>query len=135
MAGIFAGLALVLTAVALYGTVSFAVAQRTREIGIRIALGAQQSGIVRLTLSRVIRLSVAGAICGFAIAFVIGSLLGTALYMVPTEHEGILYQVSLHDPLSFTCTALVVLVCAALAGLAPAVQATRIDPVQTLRCE
>ncbi len=132
---IFGSLALILTAVALYGTVSFAVAQRTREIGIRIALGAQQSGIVRLTLSRVIRLSVAGATCGFCAAFVIGSLLGSALYMVPHEHEGVLYQVSLHDPLSFACAALIVLACAILAGLAPAIRAARIDPHATLRCE
>lgn len=132
---IFASLALVLTAVALYGTVSFAVAQRTREIGIRIALGAQQSGIVRLTLSRVIRLSVAGAICGFCAAFLIGSLLGSALYMVPQQHDGILYRVSLRDPLSFACAALVVLACAILAGLAPAIRAVKIDPCQALRCE
>ncbi|MFZ0591859.1 MAG: FtsX-like permease family protein, partial [Bryobacteraceae bacterium] len=132
---IFADLSLLLTAVALYGTVSFAVAQRTLEIGIRIALGAQQSGILGLTLGRVLRLSVAGSICGFCAAFVIGSMLGNALYMVPQEHNGVLYQVSLHDPLSFTCAALVVLVCAAVAGLAPAVRAARIDPHAALRCE
>ncbi|MGA8594434.1 MAG: ABC transporter permease [Bryobacteraceae bacterium] len=132
---IFADLSLLLTAVALYGTVSFAVAQRTREIGIRMALGAQRSSILGLTLGRVLRLSVAGSICGFCAAFVIGSLLGNALYMVPQEHNGVLYQVSLHDPLSFTCAALVVLVCAAVAGLAPAVRAARIDPHAALRCE
>ncbi|MBV9766719.1 MAG: ABC transporter permease [Acidobacteriaceae bacterium] len=132
---LFAGFALILTAVALYGTVAFAIAQETREIGIRIALGAQRTGVLDLIFRRVLRLTVAGSICGFGIAFVIGAMFRTALYMVPYEHEGILYRVSIHDPSSFACSALIVLLSAGLTGLIPGIRATKIDPYSALRCE
>jgi putative ABC transport system permease protein len=132
---IFAGLALTLTAVALYGTVSFAVAQQTREIGIRIALGAQPGGVLRFTIQHVLALTIAGSACGFAIAFALGAIFRNDLYLVPYQHSGILYGVGIHDPLSFACSAILVLSCAGLAGLIPGIRATRIDPCATLRCE
>ncbi len=130
---IFAVLALILTAVALYGTLSFAAAQRTREIGVRIALGAQRNGVLGLMLRHVLRLTIAGSICGLAIALVLGTMFGSALYMVPHEHEGILYGVGIHDPLSVACAAAVLLLFAVMAGLVPALRATRIDPARVLR--
>lgn len=132
---IFAGLALTLTAVALYGTVSFAIAQQTREIGIRIALGAQTGGVLRFTIRRVLALTIAGSTCGFAVAFALGTIFGNELYMVPYQHEGILHGVNIHDPLSFACSAVLVVLCAVLAGLIPGTRATKIDPWATLRCE
>jgi ABC-type antimicrobial peptide transport system permease subunit len=132
---IFAGLALMLTAVALYGTLSFAVAQRTREIGVRIALGAQRTKILGLTFRNVLRLTLAGSVCGFLIAFLLGTMLRSTLYLSPHEHEGILYKVGIHDPLSFASAASVLILFAVLAGLLPALRASRIDPCETLRCE
>jgi putative ABC transport system permease protein len=132
---IFAGLALTLTAVALYGTVSFAVAQQTREIGIRIALGAQPGGVLNFTMRRVLALTIAGCVCGFAIAFVLGTIFKDQLYLVPYQHDGILHGVGIHDPLSFACSTILVFLCAGLAGLIPGIRATRIDPCTTLRCE
>ncbi len=132
---IFAGLALLLTAVALYGTLSFVLAQRSREIGIRVALGAQRTGVLSLGLRYIFRLAIAGSVCGAAVALTLGILLKSALYMIPHEHEGILYGVGIHDPLSFATASAVVLLCAGLAGLLPGFRATRIDPVSVLREE
>lgn len=131
----FATAALLLTVIALYGAVSFAVAQRTRELGLRIALGAQRTGILALTLRHILRLTTAGSVCALVIAFIAGSVLGRGLYLVPHEHSGVLYGVGIHDPLSFAWAAGVVLLLATLAGLVPGLRAMRIDPYTALRCE
>lgn len=132
---IFAVLAVLLTAIALYGTLSFDMAQRTREIGVRIALGAQPIGVLGLALGHVLRLAAAGSVCGFVIVLVVGTTLGNALYMVPYQHDGMLYQVGMHDPLSFACAASILTCCAVLAGILPGFRAARVDPCNVLREE
>lgn len=131
--GTFAAIALLLTAIALYGAVSFTVAQRTREFGLRIALGSPSTGVLRLTLRHVLRLAITGSACGVMVALVTGEIFGRAFYLVPHEHVGMLYGVGIRDPVSLACAAALVLVCAILAGLLPAIRATRTDPCEALR--
>ena len=135
LVGIFAALALLLTAVALMGTLSFTVAQQTRDIGLRIAVGARSADIVRMILRQTFRLIAAGSICGAGIAAVFGAIYRDRLYMVPHQHEGILYGVNIHDPLSFGLAVIVLFVFASLSALLPSLRAIRIDPNTALRSE
>jgi ABC-type antimicrobial peptide transport system permease subunit len=102
---------------------------------VRIALGAQRTRILGLTFRNVLRLTFAGSVCGFLIAFLLGTIFRSALYLVPHVQSGILYKVGIHDPLSFASAASVLMLFAVLAGLLPALRASRIDPCETLRCE
>jgi ABC-type antimicrobial peptide transport system permease subunit len=122
-----------LTAVGIYGAISFAVSQRTRELGLRIALGARPENVVRLTLSHTLRLALIGSACGLAIALLLGEIFGKAFYLAPHEHSGMLYKVGIHDPLSLGCAASLVLLLGILACLAPTIRATRVDPNEALR--
>jgi ABC-type antimicrobial peptide transport system permease subunit len=122
--GLFASAALALAVIGVYGVVAYAVAQRTREIGVRLALGAQPSRIV----GRVVRhgLTLAG----------IGIALGAAAaYGVTRFIAAILYGTEPTDPWTFGAVALMLVACAAAASLAPARRAARVDPVVTLRAE
>ena len=122
--GAFGALALLLAAIGLYGVVAYSVSRRTREVGIRIALGAQRSEILRTMAARGGRLAVAGLVIGGLLATVVGNLL-----------ESMLYGVSTIDAIAFAVATVVMLLVAALANLIPAAGATRVDPVRALRSE
>ena len=122
--GVFGGLALLLAAVGLYGVASYSVAQRTREIGVRMALGAQPSSVVGLVLGHGMILVLAGLIIGLAAAYAVTGLM-----------QSLVIGVSTHDPLTFIATALILGVIALLASYIPARRATHIDPLIALRTD
>jgi putative ABC transport system permease protein len=121
---IFAGVALLLASVGLYGVLAFSVAQRTREIGIRMALGAQASDVLRLVLRQGLGLSLVGVAVGIA-----ASLAGTRVL------RGLLYGVAPTDPATFAAVALLLVTVALVACLIPARRALRVNPVVALRHE
>jgi putative ABC transport system permease protein len=122
--GIFAGLALVLAAVGIYGVMSYSVAQRTREIGIRMALGAQRSDVLKMTIGGGLRLVLMGAAIGLAAALVLTRVMSS-----------LLFGVSPTDPLTFVSISIVLISVAVLASYVPARRATRVDPMFALRHE
>jgi putative ABC transport system permease protein len=121
---IFAGTALVLTAIGIYGVIAYSVAQRTNEIGIRIALGAAQSNIFRLIVGQAMMLVAISIMFGLAGAFAATRLLSSLLYGVSTR-----------DPITFVSIVLIIALVAFLAAWLPARRASRIDPIQALRAE
>jgi len=133
--GTFAITGLVLAAVGIYGVMSYAIEQRRREFGVRLALGARPGEILALALGQSTRLGLAGAALGLALSLMLAKLLGNALYLVEREHDGLIYGVRTTDPLTLTAACITLLVVATLAGLIPARRAARVDPLVTLRCE
>jgi putative ABC transport system permease protein len=121
---LFAGTALALTAIGIFGVVSYGVQQRVREIGVRVALGASSSQVLRLIVGRSLRFSMGGAAIGVAGA------LGLTRFL-----SSILYDVKATDPLTFSLAVATLLGVAFLASYLPARRATRIDPVRALRLE
>ena len=122
LSGFFGGLALLLAALGLYGVTSYAVSRRRTEIGIRMALGAQPGGVVRLVLRRVALLVAAGIVVGGA------ATLATARFV-----SALLYGLQPRDPLTLVAAVLVLGTIGALAGWLPAWRASRIDPARVLR--
>ena len=122
--GVFAGVALLLATVGIYGAVAYTVEQRTGEIGVRIALGAQTRDVLRLVLAQGMTPVVIGLIAGVAAALALGRLLTTQLY-----------EISPHNPFLLAGTAAILGFAALLACLFPARKATLLDPVQALRAE
>jgi putative ABC transport system permease protein len=122
--GAFAVLALVLTCVGLYGVVSYTVAQQTREMGIRLALGAGRHTILRMIVGSGILLSGMGIGIGLAMSFLLTRLIAT-----------LLYEVSPADPITFCAVPLALLAMAMMASYVPARRAARVDPMVALRCE
>jgi putative ABC transport system permease protein len=120
----FSTLALVIAAVGIYAVVAYNVAQRTNEIGIRMALGAQRWDVLRMILGQVARLVGLGLMTGLAIALAAGRLI-----------EAMLFQTSARDPLAFATVAVLLTGVALLACWIPALRATRVDPVEALRAE
>jgi putative ABC transport system permease protein len=122
--GVFAGLALVLASVGLYGVITYSVRQRTREIGVRIACGAPGASVVRLIVGQGLLLTVGGLAVGL-----IGALVATRLV------SSLFYGVAAADPVTFVTVSLLLLTVALVASYLPARRATRINPVVALRDE
>jgi len=124
LSGFFGLLALLLTCVGLYGIMAYAVSQRTRELGIRMALGAQRSAVLQMVLWQCLKLVALGVGLGLTASFAATRLVASMLFGVtPT------------DPVTFVCVPSLLLIVALLACIAPARQATKVDPLVALRCE
>ena len=135
LVSVFAVLAVLLAAVGIYGAISFSTAQRSREFALRMALGALPRSILRLTLKHTARLTLAASLTGLTAALLLGQLLKSALYLAPHLHPGLIYKVSVTDPVILTIATIILLSTAAAASLLPASQASRISPADTLRHE
>jgi predicted permease len=122
--GVFAGLALLLSTVGIYGVLSYVSAQRTHEVGVRMALGAQQRDVLHLVLAQGARVALFGVALGLIAAFVLTRLMAN-----------ILFGVRPNDPLTFAAFALLLLLVALAACYLPARRATRVDPMIALRYE
>jgi ABC-type antimicrobial peptide transport system permease subunit len=120
----FSAIALILAALGVYGVVAFSVVQRTREFGIRLALGARAGAVVRLAVRQVAFLTSIGLLVGITAAFLLMRLL-----------SGMLFGVEYYDPAIYSLTALAMAAVALIAGYIPARRATRVDPVDALRKE
>jgi ABC-type antimicrobial peptide transport system permease subunit len=124
LVGAFAGLAMLIAAIGIYGVVAYAVGQRTREIGIRMALGARRSEVLRLVLWGGMQPIVIGILVGIAAALALSRLM-----------ERLLYGVTATDPAVYVAAPLVLIVAAVAASCIPALRATRVDPLDALRSE
>jgi predicted permease len=122
--GVLGAISLLLASVGLYGVVAYSVSQRTREIGIRMALGANPAGVLRMVMRQGLLLALWGIVAGLAVALAASPLLAP-----------LLYRVSPADPVSIAGAALFLIVVAVLASLIPALRATRVDPMVALRQE
>jgi ABC-type antimicrobial peptide transport system permease subunit len=118
------GMALLLAVVGIYAVISYTVAQRTREIGIRLALGAQQGELKRMFVGRGLIWSGIGAATGAAAAAALSRLM-----------SALLFEISPLDPLTYTIAAVGILAAAAVASYLPARRVTRVDPIEALRAE
>jgi predicted permease len=119
---VFGAMALFLAAIGLYAVMSYSVSQSTRELGLRMALGANARDLLRLVVSHGLQLTAAGIVIGGIAALILTRLMGN-----------LLYKVSPHDPLAFGSALAVITIASLAACLLPAWRATRIDPVQALR--
>jgi len=122
--GAFALLALVLSAVGIFGVLSYSVAQRSHEIGVRMALGSDRGRVVKLVLREALWLSVTGALCGTGGAFALTRFMSS-----------LLYHTSAFDPLTMICVPALLIAVGILAGYVPAHRASRVDPMIALRAE
>jgi putative ABC transport system permease protein len=122
--GIFAGVALLLASIGIYGAVAYTVEQRTGEIGVRMALGAQTRDVLSLVVNQGMKPVVSGLALGIIATFALGRLIAAQLY-----------QISPHDPFLLGAAAIVLAIAALLACLIPARRATLVDPIQALRTE
>jgi putative ABC transport system permease protein len=119
---IFAGLALVLAAVGIYGVMSYTVAQQTREIGIRMALGAQRTDVLKMTVKQGLKLVAVGVVIGVVAAFMLTRVMAS-----------LLFGISATDPVTFVSISLILGAVALAASYIPALRATKVDPMVALR--
>jgi ABC-type antimicrobial peptide transport system permease subunit len=124
LAASFAAVATMLASIGLYGVLAYTVTLRTREFGLRMALGAEPSRVRRMVLRQVMKMTLVGGAAGVAIALVLGHLA-----------ESLLFQMKGSDPLVFSGTVLLLTAVAIGAGIIPAIRASRIEPMQALRYE
>jgi putative ABC transport system permease protein len=124
MFAIFAALALVLAAIGIYGVLSYSVSQRTRELGIRLALGAQSSDVLRLVIAQGMKLAALGIALGLAMSFVLARLI-----------TSLLFGITAYDPATFMVMCMVLIAVGLLACYFPARRALGVDPITTLRIE
>lgn len=122
--GAFSALALVLAAVGLYGVIAYSVGQRTREIGIRMAVGAQRGDVLRLIVGEGLKMALAGIVVGLISALLVTRVL-----------DSLLFGVTARDPFIFVANAIVLIAVALLASAIPARRAARVDPMEALRSE
>ncbi|MDE3178619.1 MAG: FtsX-like permease family protein [Acidobacteriota bacterium] len=122
MLSLFAGLTLLIAAFGIYGVMAYFVSRRTREIGIRMAFGAQRIHVIRMVVGKTLLLSIIGVALGIALSLAFGR-----------QVSGFLYKVKPADPLTFAALTALILAVAAIASYLPARRATKIDPVETLR--
>ena len=122
--GLFAVVALALAAIGIYGVMAYSTAQRTQEIGIRVALGAARRDLLRMVIAEGLTIAVAGLSLGLAGAFALTRFMG-----------GLLFGVGAHDPLTFVALPFALLLVAALASFIPARRAMNVDPIVALRAE
>ncbi|HSF39874.1 MAG TPA: FtsX-like permease family protein, partial [Thermoanaerobaculia bacterium] len=122
--GLFAALALALSGIGLYGVLAYAVTERTREIGIRMALGARRQGVLALVIRQGLTLAAVGAGVGLVLSFALSRYLRSSLFGVTSN-----------DPVTYVAIPLVLLLVALLSSYLPARRATRVDPMVALRNE
>jgi putative ABC transport system permease protein len=122
MLGVFSALALALATIGVYGVLAYAVAERSRELGIRMALGAAPAAVLRLVMMSAARVALPGLAIGLALSVAATRVL-----------SGFLYQVRPGDPATLIGASIVLLVVALLAALVPARRASRIDPSVTIK--
>lgn len=122
--GVFGGLALALAMVGLYGVIAYSVAQRTREIGIRVALGANRASVLLLVIGHGLKLTLIGSVIGLVAAFAVTRLI-----------QSFLFGISATDPVTFAAATLLLVTIACLACYLPARSASRVDPMVALRYE
>jgi len=124
MLAIAGAMAMTLGMIGIYGVISYGVSQRRREIGIRLALGAQRREVLRMIVRQGVTTALAGVAVGIAAALLLTQLM-----------RGMLYGVSAQDPLTFLCVAALLILVALLASYIPARRATLVDPAVALHCE
>jgi len=124
MMGVFGGIALFLACLGLYGVMTYSVRQRTWEIGLRVALGADSRQVVRMILRQGARTALTGIAVGMVLSIIVGRLIA-----------GVLYRVSAMDPFVFAGTAALLVAVTLFAVYLPARQASKVDPIAALRSE
>jgi ABC-type antimicrobial peptide transport system permease subunit len=120
----FAAIAVGLSALGLYGVISYMVTQQTKEIGIRMALGAGAFQVQRQVVAQTMKLTLWGLVVGLGVAMFAGQTM-----------QSLLYGVSASDPINYVVTAMTLLACALIAGYLPARRASRVDPLVALRAD
>jgi ABC-type antimicrobial peptide transport system permease subunit len=122
--GSFAGLAVLLAAIGLYGLISNLVLQRTAEIGLRMALGARRADVLRLVIMRGLKLALLGSVIGMGASVLLLRFMSTLLVGVTAT-----------DPLTLVLVSLILMIVAAIACFVPATRATKVDPLEALKSE
>lgn len=121
---VFACAALLLAVIGIYGVIAYSVTQRSQEIGVRMALGAQRADVLRMVVGQAATVATAGIVVGAGVALILTRLM-----------EGMLFEVQPTDPLTFAGVAVVLMLAALAASCVPGLRATRIDPASALRAE